>query len=148
MSVTFSREATFLKVEESLGLILGFAIVCEVDGEPYFDLGEVQEDGSVIRDHVLPEAMLKAATDFMKNSRLATIMHERDEDDLPVKGGDVVFAFPMTAEIAAALDITTKRTGLMIAMKPDNPEDLAKARDGVYRGFSIGGARIRDEAVE
>lgn len=142
--VQFSSQATFLKVEETLGLIIGFACICEVDGEPYYDTGETV-DGVRFRDHIPPEAMLKAAAEFMKNSRMAGVMHERDGDGQPVSAGNVLFAFPMTAEIAASLDMTTKRTGLLVGLVPDDPEALDKAREGLYRGFSIGGARIRDE---
>jgi hypothetical protein len=135
---TFEREVSFIKVEESLGLILGFAIVCEENGEPYFD---------VQGDHIPPDAMLKASADFMEHSQLGGIMHRRDEDGEPVPGGKVVFAWPMTAEIAASLDMTTKRTGLLVGIKPSEPEDLEKARRGEFRGFSIGGGRIKDEDV-
>ncbi len=131
---TFSRRAEFIKVDESLGLIIGFAMVCKVDGEDYYDL-----EG----DHIPEDAMTAASLDFMQNSRVAGVMHKSAK-----KEGDIIFAFPLTTEIAAALDITTKRTGLLIAMKPDNPETLDKARSGEYRGFSIGGNRIEDEIVD
>lgn len=143
----FQTSATFVKVEETLGLIMGYAIVCEVrkdDGtfEPYFDLGELQEDGSRIRDHITPDAMLKCAAAFMQDSRVACEMHARDEDGQVVKSGGVVFCWPMTQDIAKALGITLEKTGLLVAVKPDNPEALAKAKRGEYRGFSIGGRRI------
>jgi hypothetical protein len=144
--VTFSTEATFMKVEESLGLIIGFAVICEVDGQPYYDLGSVDSEGVRTRDHIPPSAMLKAATEFMANSRVASEMHERDENNKPVRAGEVIHTFPLTAEIAASLDITTKRTGLLVAIKPSDPAVLDKARKGEYRGFSIGGECI--EGVE
>lgn len=127
---TITGEATYLKVNDELGLILGFAIVSTEDGEPHFDLQG---------DHIPEDAMMKAALDFMRNSRQAKEMHKGDAI------GDVVFAFPLTDEVAKALEITTKRTGLLIGVKPDSDEALAKARAGEYRGFSIGGRRIRDE---
>lgn len=137
--VGFTSTVDFLKVDEDLGLILGFAIVCTEDGEPYFDLQG---------DHIPEDAMLKATTDFMKNARVACSMHARDEAGNVVQDGAVIYAWPMTAEIAASLEITTKRTGLLVGIAPDNPETLAKARRGEYRGFSIGGARGTDEVVE
>ena len=129
-------DATFLKFDEELGLIFGFAIVSNIEGEPHFDLQG---------DHIPEDSMLKAATDFMANSGVAAEMHERDDDGNPVPIGKVLFAWPMTSDIAASLGIVTKRTGLLIAIKPEGDEALAKARDGRYRGFSIGGRRIRDE---
>jgi hypothetical protein len=137
---TFTINAPFLKVDEGLGLIFGYAIVCKENGEDYYDLGELV-DGERVQDHITEEAMLESAADFMKNSRVAKEMHTGDQ------AGDVVFAFPMTSDIAGALDIETPRTGLLVAIRPDSREALAKARRGEYRGFSIGGRRIVDEEV-
>ena len=116
-----------LKVDESLGLVFGFAIVCKEDGEAHFDLQG---------DHIPEAVMVKGATDFMKSERVAKEMHAGD----PI--GSIVFAFPMTSEIAKSLDITTKRTGLLIAMHTEDQEVLRKFRDGEYTGFSIGGAAV------
>ena len=133
---TFQTEVEFLKVEESLGLIMGWAIICKENGEPYFDLQG---------DHIPEEAMLKAAANFMQNSRIAAEMHARNPDKSVTKSGVTVFAWPMTTEIAKAMGIDSPRTGLLVAVKPDNAEALEKARSGQYTGFSIGGSRIRDE---
>lgn len=122
-------EVEFVKLNEELGLLLGFAIVCTEDGEPHFDLQG---------DHIPEDAMLKAATDFMQQSRAAKEMHRGD------RIGDVVFAFPLTTEVAKSLSIETKRTGLLVGVRPTE-EVLEKARKGEYRGFSIGGKRIKDE---
>lgn len=127
----FTRVSEILKVDDSLGLVFGFAIVCTEDGEPYFDLQ---------KDHVPDESMLKESTDYMLNSRLTKEMHEGDPDGL------VVFAFPMTAEIAKALDIETPRTGLLIGMRP-GPEAFAKYKSGEYSSFSIGGSYGENEEV-
>ncbi|MEQ8448239.1 MAG: XkdF-like putative serine protease domain-containing protein [Nitratireductor sp.] len=124
--------AQVVKVDSSLGLIFGWAIVSKVDGADYFDTQG---------DHIPEDSMLKASADFMANSRLAKEMHVGDGK------GSVVFAWPMTAEIAKSMGITTKNTGLMIAMKPDSPEMLGKFADGTYTGFSIGGKRIKDEEI-
>ena len=128
----FETRAKVLKVHEELGLVLGWAIVCTENGEPYFD----KQD-----DHIPEDAMLKAAADFMENSRLATEMHDRPG------AGTVVFAFPLTADVKKAFDITCKTTGLMIALKPD-ADMLEKFRSGELTGFSIGGIRGDDEIVE
>jgi hypothetical protein len=127
------QTTNIVKVDEALGLVFGFAIVSKEDGEDYFD---------VQGDHIPEDAMLKAATDFMQHSRTAKEMHQGD------RAGEVVFAFPLTTDIAESLDITTKRTGLLIAMKPNDDEMLRKFRDGELTGFSIGGRRIKDEEVD
>lgn len=128
-----SRTAKIIKVDDELGLVLGWAIICTVDDEPYFD----KQD-----DYIPDHGMLEAATDFMQSSRVAKEMHVGDQK------GTIVFAWPMTAEIAKAFDIEVHQTGLMIAMKPDNDEILEKFRDGTYNGFSIGGERIPEFTEE
>lgn len=127
-----SGESSIVKVDESHGLVIGWAIICQKDGQDYYD---------VQGDHIPEEAMLGASVDFMKNSRVAGEMHEKPE------GGTIVFAWPMTTEIAKSFGITTNTTGLMIAMKPENPETIEKFKNGEYNGFSIGGVRIKDEEV-
>lgn len=132
MSNDFDVRAEVVKVDESLGLVMGFGIICLKGGEPYFDLQG---------DHIPEDSMLKAALDFMENSQVAKEMHQGEE------AGTVVFAFPLTSDIAKAFDIQTKITGLMIAMKP-NAEMLKRFQEGELTGFSIGGMRLEDEEVE
>ena len=137
MSEEFTTEAQVCKVDAELGLVFGFGIVSMENGEPYFD-----KQG----DHIPEESMLEAAADFMLNSRVSGDMHQKDEDGGAQVDGQVVFAFPLTTEVAKAFDITTPRTGLMVAIKP-SPDVLSKFKDGTYTGFSIGGTRIEDEEV-
>jgi|GEM_PF-2276785 len=126
-------DAEVLKVDDGLGLVMGWAIISTIDGEPYFD-----KQG----DHIPEETMLESAADFMKNSRVASDMHDGESH------GRIIFAWPMTEEIAKSFGLETTTTGLMIAMKPDNDEVLEKFRNGDYTGFSIGGRRIEDEEVD
>lgn len=131
MTDKFETAATVCKVDESLGLVFGWAIICKQDGEDYFD---------VQGDNIPEDSMLKASADFMANSRVAKEMHDGEQI------GDVVFAWPMTSEIAKAMGIETKNTGLMIAMKPAT-DVLKRFKSGEYTGFSIGGQRVKDEEV-
>jgi len=131
----FQVSTEILKVDKSLGLVMGWAIVCKKDGEDYYD---------VQGDHIPEESMLEASTEFMLNSRVAKDMHKKD-GELP---GSIVFAFPMTSDVAKSFGLDLKQTGLMIAMKPDSDEILEKFASGEYTGFSIGGSRIEDEVVE
>lgn len=132
MSEKFEASAEFLKVDSELGLIFGWAIISKQDGKDYFDTQG---------DNIPEDAMLKAAADFMAKSRMSKDMHAGE------KTGEVVFAWPMTADIAKAMGIQTETTGLMIAIKPDNPQTLEKFKSGDFTGFSIGGSRIKDEVV-
>jgi len=127
------EKVQFIKVDDSLGLVFGWAIVSKIDGEEYFD---------VQGDHIPEDSMLKAATDFMLDSRVAKEMHVGDEI------GKIVFAFPVTADIAKAMGLETRQTGLMIAMRPDSDVLLNKFRSGEFTGFSIGGSRLVDEDVD
>ena len=66
-------------VDAELGLVIGYAIVCNEGDTPYFDLQG---------DHIPEDAMLKAWLDFAENSRIADEMHTRDN------AGMVVGSFP------------------------------------------------------
>ena len=129
---TFEAHAEVLKVDRQLGLVFGWAMVSKVSNVDYWDTQD---------EHIPEDAMLEAATEFMQNSRVTTEMHQ-DPD-----GGSVVFAFPLTTEIAKAYGIESPQTGLMIAAKP-GPEALEKFASGEYTGFSIGGIRLVSEEVD
>lgn len=133
-----------LKVDEKLGIVMGWGIICKVNGADYIDLQE---------EHIPEDVMFRGAVDFMRQSQMMGEMHERVEKSVegrlvkqPVWKGHVVFAWPMTTEVAKAYGITTSTTGLMVAVHPDDPEVLEKFRTGEYTGFSIGGGKIVEEA--
>ena len=130
-----------VKVEPSLGLVFGWGIICKVDGQDYYDRNIDKETGQRVPEHIPETTMLEAASDFMENSRVAKEMHKGDPK------GSVVFAFPMTTEIAKSLKIATPITGLLVAMKP-TPEVLKKFESGEFTGFSIGGSTSKFEDVE
>lgn len=119
------------KVDNSLGLVFGWAIICTEDGEPYVDTQD---------DYIPDEAMLAASTDFAKGRREGGDMHRCAD-------GRIVHTFPLTAEVAKAFGIKCNKTGLMIAMEP-TPETLAKFQSGERTGFSIGGERVDDTPME
>jgi len=128
----FKSYAKVLKVQEELGLVLGWGIVCTENGEQYFDLQN---------DHIPEHSMLKAATDFMLNSRAAKEMHYRSD------AGQVLFAFPLTEDVKKAYEISCPKTGLMVILKPDKIM-LEKFRSGELTGFSIGGRRGEDKVLD
>lgn len=136
-----TSEARVVKVSEELGLVFGWAIVCKVDGEDYYDHNIDKNSGEAVPEHIPEDAMLKAATDFMAHT-------ERSGNEMHVgpDSGQFVFAWPMTTDIAKALGIETPQTGLLVAYKP-TPEVLAKYKDGTYRGFSIEGVRVKSEEL-
>lgn len=138
---------TFFKVagvDEELGLVIGWGIVCTEHGQDYYDLQ---------KNHVPEDAMLAATLDFMKSARVHGDMHDRGTAPSDA-AGEVVFGFPMTAAIWKAMftDATTgammgglpdkpPKTGFMVGTSPDKSM-LAKFKSGEYTGFSIGGEYI------
>ncbi len=140
--MTAFAKASVCKVDSGLGLVFGYTIICKVNGEDYYD-----NDSSGFDENIPEEAMLESATNFMLHSRVQGDMHKKDENGDLIPGGTVVFAFPMTADIAESLNIQVEKTGLIVAIKP-TPEILQKFKDGTYTGFSIGGERLEVEDIE
>lgn len=130
-SMTKRLECKVAKVDDSLGLVFGWAIICSEGGQPYVDTQD---------DWIPDAAMLKASTKFAKGNRQGGDMHHCED-------GQIVHTMPLTAEVAKAFEITCDKTGWMIAMAPDSPETLEKFRSGERTGFSIGGSRIKDTEV-
>lgn len=144
MVASFST-SRIAKVDTAHGLVIGYAIVCKLDGEDYYDLNvdtEGVHKGKRVPEHITEDAMFKAAVDAASCGvhMVGNDMHEGPDT------GSYYFMFPLTTEIAKALDITAKRTGLLVAYKPE-PEVLAKFQDGTYTGFSIEGARVQHHEV-
>lgn len=118
-------------VDEGLGLVFGWGIVCKENGVDYYD---------VQKNHIPEDAMVHATTDFMKSARVHGDMHVRGTGP-ELAAGMVVHSFPLTTEIAKAMGIGTSKTGWMVATAPDKAM-LAKFKSGEYTGFSIGGDYI------
>lgn len=139
LRMIYKAEYQVTKVEESLGLVFGWAIICKINGEDHFDRQN---------DHIPEDEMLRASTEFMLGDRVNGDMHLEDENGDVVKAGKIAFAWPMTEEIAKAFNLDSTQTGLMIAAKIDDPEVLKKFEDGTYTGFSIGGKAMRQLVEE
>ncbi len=121
--------AAFFKVsgvDEDLGLVFGWGIVCKEAGVDYYD---------VQKNHIPEPAMVEAVTDFMKGQRMAGEQHSR------MDAGTIVHSFPLTTDIAKAMGLETTKTGWMVACAPD-PAMLAKFKSGELTGFSIGGQHL------
>ena len=131
-------------VDAEHGVVFGYAIVSKIDGQDYYDLNiDKRADGSYERvpEHITEKAMLDASCDFAeKAERPGNEMHRGPDV------GKYVFLFPLTTEIAKALEITARKTGLLVGFKP-SPEVLAKFVDGTYSGFSIEGVHLTDEEL-
>ncbi len=122
-----------LKVDDELGVVFGYAIVCRERNEA----GE-WEDHYDTQGHHIPEAeMLKASVEFAQQQaltkRASKDMHEGDDIQ------EVVQMIAVTEELAKALDWDIKKTGLVICLKP-TAEVLKMYKNGDRTGFSMGGS--------
>lgn len=130
------------KIDKSLGLVFGWAVVCKVKGEDYYDLNVDtvgSHAGERVPEHIPEDVMTKAAFDMTKSGATpGNEMHDGPDR------GHYPFLFPLTTDIAKAMGITTEKTGLMCAFAPP-PDVLAKFQSGEYTGFSIEGKRLAYE---
>jgi hypothetical protein len=120
--VAITKVQKIEKIEH--GLVFGWGIICKIDGEDYYDHHQ---------DNFTEDCVISGTTDFMIGGAIAKEMHGGE----PI--GRIVASFPMTTDIAKALEITTRKTGWLLAMKP-NEGVLAKFKSGEYKGFSVGGS--------
>lgn len=116
------------KVDESLGLIIGYGIVCQrknADGvwEDYYDLQG---------DHIPFHVAAKAVADFMANSRVVKEQHDGSQR------GETVFAIAVDESIAKALGWTIEQTGVVIGVSVDD-DLIAKYKSGERTEYSLGG---------
>lgn len=140
--ITKSRILPFLKMDDELGIVFGWATICQMDGRKYVDLQ---------RDHIPQEAMLRATANYSKGSvRVVGYRHEKDTGRLlksVIGRGQLVFSFPLTEEIAKAVGVQSDIYGWLIGMKPDD-EMLDAFKKGDLYGFSIGGKVVRKRTLE
>jgi len=118
------------KVNDALGVVFGYGIVCKTEGNYYYDLQG---------DHIPEDEMLKAVIDFMKRVPTAKVMHEGDEV------GRVLLSMPLTTEIAASFGLATTKTGWLVGWMPYDKQLIKRFQPGPageppeLTGFSIGG---------
>jgi hypothetical protein len=132
------------KIDDALGVVLGWAIVCKVNGEDYYDLNidhSGPHAGESVPEHVPEPVMAKSALQFVDSGAIGNEMHEGPDV------GSYPFVFPMSSDAFKALFGTTDtppKTGLLVGYRP--PADvLAKFKSREYTGFSIEGRRISFE---
>lgn len=131
-SAQVTARARVVKTSDELGLVFGWALTSKSNGADYFDLQG---------DNVVEDDLVRVAAEFMESGGATDQQHDFEQD------GRVVFAMPMTAEVAKAFGIDTKTTGLMVAIKP-SPDVFAKFKSGEYTGFSIAGVGEREEVAK
>lgn len=129
-----ARECRVTKVDDTLGIVYGYGIVCKVDGADYYDLQG---------DHIPEDEMLRAVADFMERVPTAKVMHEGEDI------GRVLMSMTLTSDVAAAFDIVAKKTGWLVGWKPSDKAVVKRFQPGPngeepeLTGFSIGGTGER-----
>jgi len=122
-----SQPVEIVKVDKRLGIAVGWALITATDNgnglQPYHDL-----HGDHCPDDVAEAAFAK----FAEGDRTMLVDHTGQSR------GRCLWIFPLTAAIAASLKITTKTTGVLIGVKPDDPALLDEFGKSIH-GFSIGG---------
>jgi len=124
--------ARLVKTNDELGLAFFWAFTTtNPDGSEHYDLhGDQVMSG---------DEMIKAAAAFMESGGAVDEMHDSEAT------GRVVFAMPMTPEIAKAYGVESKTSGLMVAIRP-SADAMAKLKDGTYTAVSIAGIGERVQA--
>lgn len=134
-------------ISDELGIVVGWAITCTKNGQPYYDLNvdrEGQLQGQRVPEHIDHPEMMKAGLDFAEATDApGNVMHAGPNV------GKFVFLFPFDNVIYKALfgvDHDAPITGLAVGYKPP-PDVLAKFKSGELRGFSIEGWHDGSELI-
>lgn len=116
-----------LKVSPEEQTVWGWAYVSTVNGELSKD-----HSGEFIR----PDVLVKAATEFMMDVRVAKAMHQGNAV------GEVVHSMPLTKDLGEALGVQSDYEGWIIAMKIHDPDVWSRVKSGELSAFSIGGRAL------
>lgn len=129
-----------IKAEGEQPLVYGWGSISKIRDES----GNLVDYWDSDNEQFPEDVTEKAWRDFMKNSRHMDVMH----DEKPM--GRVVYAMPMTEDIAKAFGIVDAldRTGVMVGVEILDEEILGKYRSGEYTGFSIGGSAVYEDVTE
>lgn len=122
-------KANIIKTDQDERLVWGWAYVSTINGEISLD-----HSGEYIK----PEELVKAATNFMLDVRVAKAMHKGD------KVGEVVHSMPITKELADSLGIQTEREGWVLCMKIHDESVWQQVKSGKLSAFSIGGRALKE----
>lgn len=129
-----------IKTEGNQPLVYGWGSISKIRDE----FGDLVDYWDSDNEQFPEDVTEKAWRDFMKNSRHMDVMHNE------AVMGRVVYAMPMTEDIAKAFGIVDAldRTGVMVGVEILDEETLGKYRSGEYTGFSIGGSAVYEDVTE
>lgn len=115
------------------GLVYGWASIIEKDGQEITD-----HQG----DRIVSDELVKAAHDFVSNSRQGGVLH----DEYGHQIGHIVESVVFTKELQSHLKIDLGKVGWLIGYQITDPRVKAMAKMGVLKAFSIGGKGKREPA--
>ena len=131
--IALSKEAPYTFAEVSKGIVTGPALI------PNKQIYRKDDKGMEFYVYFTEETVEKAALLFFKNGNQnnATVEHKSDVDGVTTFESWIIQ--DPEKDKAKALGFDLPKGTWMISQKVDNPEVLAKVKDGTYRGFSIEG---------
>lgn len=135
-----------VKADATLRTAYGWALLTEVDGEPYFD-----RQG----DNPEPVSVEKAVTRFMYDRATGGVMHKRTPDGEPVRVGRIVESIVVDDNKLQAMGLPVARgrgprgwwLGIRYDETPEGEAVWKAIREGRLRGFSIAGRGFRKAVV-
>ena len=120
------------RIDEGLRLVIGWAVISTIDGEPYVDTDD---------DWIPDDVVLAATVRYAGGDRKAKVMHAG------ARVGQVVLLMPLTQEIQKAIGVSGSFSGLAVGMQLDEgtagDAALEAVKAGILKGFSIGGGLAR-----
>lgn len=130
----FSTVMEITKSDDELQVVWGWASIIEKDGKPIVD-----GQGDLIYE---PE-LVKAAHDFVRDSRIGGLMHARGAEGQVIEVGRVVESMVLTKSLKAAAGIATDVVGWLIGVHVPDPDVWTLVKRGLLPAFSIGGTGVR-----
>lgn len=126
----YELTAKVAKVDESIGVVFGYAVASTVDGGKSAHV-DLQGDAVVGGDE-----LIKVALGFAEAGAQSDVMHDC------VKDGWVPFVMPLNAETKKAFKLAGDVEGIAIGMKP-SVETFKRFQSGELAAFSIYGTGER-----
>lgn len=127
------------KVDSQLRMVFGWGSICKKRNP---ETGQLEIYTDTDNEQFPEDVTLKAWLDFMNgDQRIMDNMH----NEQPV--GKVVFAFPMTEDVAKSFGLVEKldQTGVIVGTLITDDEILKKFQSGEYTGYSIGGTAFYED---
>lgn len=126
------------KINDELRTVYGFASVNTVKGALLTDTQD---------DQISDSEIIKAAHEFMANSRTGGLLHARKSDGNPISAGQIVESLVLVPDIQKALGIDLGCTGWFVGYRVDDEDVWALVKSGKLAAFSIGGRAARIPVV-